>query len=228
MTGLYEIFDIPRDATKNEIRKAYRSKAKNVHPDKMGGSRTAFETVKKAYDILIDDERRARYDETGTVEEAGPDNSRPEAIMRMITAIKNAVTLARGKAGARQMGMSSGPAGNPMAFDMIALAKNNLVDHIAQVEAQKAEFLERRVLQADLAQRFKRIDGQENLIADVFWNDLRDTDVAIKSCENEIVMSNAALELLDGYVFEREVYAPPEQQQFFIPAMGFSMSKGTG
>lgn len=67
---LYETLGVAPDADAADIKKAYRSLAQKNHPDK-GGDEAVFKSIKKAYEILSDPERRARYDETGSAEE-GP------------------------------------------------------------------------------------------------------------------------------------------------------------
>lgn len=64
MPSHYETLDIPRDATPEQIKSAYRKAASANHPDK-GGSAEAMQAVNKANDVLSDPEKRARYDETG-------------------------------------------------------------------------------------------------------------------------------------------------------------------
>jgi curved DNA-binding protein CbpA len=65
---LYAILGVKEDATKKEIKNAYKQRAKETHPDKEGGSEEAFKEVNEAFDVLGDDERRAVYDETGDTE----------------------------------------------------------------------------------------------------------------------------------------------------------------
>lgn len=62
---LYETLSVAKDATSDEIKKAYRRCAQATHPDKHGGDDAAFKAVKAAYEVLSDPERRRRYDETG-------------------------------------------------------------------------------------------------------------------------------------------------------------------
>lgn len=66
MTDLYKALGVAKDATKADIRKAYRKAAKTAHPDK-GGSPEAFALIAQAKDILTDDEKRKQYDITGSV-----------------------------------------------------------------------------------------------------------------------------------------------------------------
>lgn len=62
----YEVLGINKNATKDEIKKAYRLLAKKYHPDnKVTGDETKFKEIQEAYDILFDDNKRALYDQYG-------------------------------------------------------------------------------------------------------------------------------------------------------------------
>ena len=64
----YEILEVPKSANKDEIKKAYRKKAIQYHPDKNPGDKAAEEKFKEAaeaYEILSDDNKKARYDQFG-------------------------------------------------------------------------------------------------------------------------------------------------------------------
>ncbi len=64
----YEILGVPRNATEEEIKKAYRKKAMEYHPDKNPGDKTAEEKFKEAaeaYEVLRDPDKRAMYDRYG-------------------------------------------------------------------------------------------------------------------------------------------------------------------
>ena len=62
----YEVMDVDSSATDDEIKRAYKSKAQKLHPDKPGGDENKFKELKAAYEILSNSESRAYYDETGT------------------------------------------------------------------------------------------------------------------------------------------------------------------
>ncbi|MDR0231320.1 MAG: molecular chaperone DnaJ [Dysgonamonadaceae bacterium] len=64
----YEILEVGKSATKEEIKKAYRQKAIQYHPDKNPDDKVAEEKFKEAaeaYEILSDDNKRSRYDQFG-------------------------------------------------------------------------------------------------------------------------------------------------------------------
>ena len=68
MRDYYEILDIARDASPEDIKKAYRKKALHFHPDRNPDDKKAEERFKEAaeaYSVLADDEKRALYDRFG-------------------------------------------------------------------------------------------------------------------------------------------------------------------
>ena len=69
MKDLYEVLEVDKKATQEEIKIAYKRLVKLYHPDLVKGKEEQFKEVKKAYDVLSDDKRRKTYDETGRTEE---------------------------------------------------------------------------------------------------------------------------------------------------------------
>jgi molecular chaperone DnaJ len=66
---LYETLGISRDASADEVKKAYRKLARQYHPDANPGDASAeerFKEVQAAYDVLSDPEKRKRYDRLGS------------------------------------------------------------------------------------------------------------------------------------------------------------------
>ena len=64
----YELLGVPRTASADEIKKAYRKQAMKYHPDKNAGDEAAaemFKEVSEAYEILSDSSKRQRYDQYG-------------------------------------------------------------------------------------------------------------------------------------------------------------------
>ena len=68
MADFYAVLEVPRDASDDDIKKAYRKLAMKYHPDRNGGSKEAeekFKEITEAYDVLRDANKRAMYDRYG-------------------------------------------------------------------------------------------------------------------------------------------------------------------
>jgi curved DNA-binding protein CbpA len=73
----YQILGVPRAATQSEIRKAYRRRAKELHPDLHPGDKKVeaqFKALSAAYHLLNDPEQRARFDR-GEIDASGMERS---------------------------------------------------------------------------------------------------------------------------------------------------------
>lgn len=65
MKDYYKILDISVNATKDEIKKAFRGLAKKYHPDRNGNDKDAlkkFQEVNEAYEVLSNEDSRTKYD----------------------------------------------------------------------------------------------------------------------------------------------------------------------
>ncbi len=68
MSDFYELLDVERNASADEIKKAYRKRARELHPDANPGDEAAeqeFKELARAYETLRDADKRARYDRFG-------------------------------------------------------------------------------------------------------------------------------------------------------------------
>lgn len=61
----YEVLGVGKDASADEIKKAFRRAAVQHHPDKQGGDETKFKEINEAYEVLKDQSKRQRYDQFG-------------------------------------------------------------------------------------------------------------------------------------------------------------------
>src|SRR5258708_36845667 len=72
----YEVLGVGRDASDDQIKKAYRNLARKFHPDRNPGDKQAeasFKEVQDAYDVLSDKTKRAQFDRFGFAgAQAGP------------------------------------------------------------------------------------------------------------------------------------------------------------
>src|SRR4051794_16454330 len=64
----YEVLGVPRNASEADVKKAYRKLARQYHPDRNPGDKTAetkFKEVQEAYSVLSDKQKRSQYDMFG-------------------------------------------------------------------------------------------------------------------------------------------------------------------
>jgi molecular chaperone DnaJ len=64
---------VPKGASQDDIKKAYRKLAHQHHPDKQGGSDVKFKEINEAYQVLSDPQKRSQYDQFGSVPPGGQD-----------------------------------------------------------------------------------------------------------------------------------------------------------
>jgi len=63
----YSILGVDKNASEQDIKKAYRKLAQQHHPDKEGGDEKKFKEVSEAYEVLSDKQKRAQFDQFGSV-----------------------------------------------------------------------------------------------------------------------------------------------------------------
>jgi molecular chaperone DnaJ len=72
---LYSVLGVSKDASAEDIKKAYRKMSKEWHPDRHKGDKAAeekFKEINQAYEILSDPQRKAQYDQFGSTGNQGP------------------------------------------------------------------------------------------------------------------------------------------------------------
>lgn len=182
----YAVLGVARDATADVIKRAFRSKAKDTHPD-AGGQPGEFERVQRAQMILLDPKRRRRFDETGAVDD--PDIQSPDhGALTMISALL-AQLLADGDH-------------DPLQHDVIMVMRNSLLED-ERKEAQGLAGIDRSLDRiAKMRKRFRHKKSGQNIFERMLAaheNQLKE----VKAKQAHIKADRArALEVLAEYEFD--------------------------
>ena len=193
---LYDVLEIGRDATEDDIKKAYRRKAMVVHPDR-GGSKDDFAKVQRAMDILSDPAKRQKYDQTGAVDEDHPDNA---AMLKLQALIAEAIQQKK----------------DPARFDPVAWIKQHLKDEGHRIKDAIVD-MRREVTRLDkLIARSTKKNGGLNLMAEIARQRAEQMRAGIVRVEQEEITNARILELIADYEYQvdEEVKAVPGRGQW--------------
>lgn len=205
----YSILGVDRRASTIEIKAAQRRRVRDTHPD-VGGDRAEFDAVQNAARLLLDSQRRAKYDATGDADQVGPDNHRAGALQIIDGFINRRIT-------AYVSGGMSGTPADPRRGDLVAECREQINDEISNATlnmfgAQKAlAFLE------DFAKRWSTTDASTP-IERMLEHKIRGQRQGIAAMREAIETRRVALTILATYKFRQDIDDPFVQIEFLIPA----------
>jgi curved DNA-binding protein CbpA len=182
--SLYDELGVASNATAEEIKAAYRRKARETHPD-AGGDAETFRRVQTAYDVLSDAEKRQRYDRDGVVfDDAAGVPTAAEIVSRALTDMLT--QLADGSQSIEQLDIP-----------------RSILGHLAQVTTQIRRGLaarRRKLSEVErLLKRMKRTDGTEPVLERVLEAWMRPLTLGIETDETWLRRLGEADALMRGY-----------------------------
>lgn len=215
---LYEILGIGRDATKEEIKKAYRKLALKYHPDHNPGNQEAeekFKEVNMAYEVLSDPDKKKEYDETGNCD--GEDNVRKAAIDHLRSMMAQAVKQDNEMSRISSFGSLYESDNTLMKKIMRALAKQKADTNSSIVEARKTiKHLEEEKKKVRMKDNAKHSFNIFESTVDVLINNSK---AYVAQAESQLEMLNIATELASDYedvTAEKTPEKTPEKKQKFL------------
>lgn len=176
MTDPYEALGIDRGATADDVKRAYRARASESHPDRAGGNVATMQKVNEAYAVLSDPERKATFDSTGrTTTAPSIEREATEVLMQLFSQVlENSDGDLLGEVAAAITG-----------------GKANLVREKHRFQAKHARLARR-------AGKFKS-KGDKNLIQMLIDQKLGDIENGIKSIEHALKVNAEADSMLKFY-----------------------------
>ncbi|MDM9625348.1 DnaJ domain-containing protein [Rhizobium sp. S152] len=195
MTNPYEILGVRRDGTDDQIKAAYRRRAKTTHPDS-GGDPEAFARVQKAYELLLDPVRRKVFDDTGyDVELADPVDLQALIVIEKLV---NQLTLDERE---------------PGTFDPLAHMRNDLSEEMRKARFSKRE-LERH--SARIEHHLERLEKRPatDILGSMLRSRIKAIAAAISETEAKIKANERACEMLYDYMYE--VDEIPEESEALV------------
>jgi curved DNA-binding protein CbpA len=190
----YAIVGVAKDATAELIRKAYRAKAKEVHPD-AGGDAENFAALSRAFGILSDPSRRLSYDRTGQADDSPEGNLTAAALNTVRNIIDSAILRI----------CNSGQ--NPLEHDLIEITKASIRQAITETVNNAATMRTGAENALKIAGRFHRADG-DNFVRRMVEDKARDFNKKADFKDQEKKRLELALEIVSQYRFD---FQAPQQ-----------------
>lgn len=195
MKTLYEILDIEKTATADQIKKAYRKMAKKYHPDR-SGEEAQFKEVQLAWEVLGDVEKKKIYDETGVIHsKANNEHLFNASILNQVFSIVILEIINQRKA-------------MPNAL-CCALNEINIKEMMtAHMKNQNAVAKETRQTVATILVEMRQllgkftIDDGDNVMEGIIKGSIKDSEKALDSIEEGMVNVQKAIEYLSKYGFQ--------------------------
>lgn len=189
----YEMLGVARDADKKAVRKAYIKKAKTMHPD-AGGDNESFRQLVLAYQVLSDDDRRARYDSTGTIDE--------QSIGQEQAAILNLF--------AGYLDRIIGAGASAFTQDCVKLIRDGLNQEITALTGQMEQIKTAAAQVEKLRARFK-VKAGRNILGDMLAEKARQIAAGKAQTKANIAIRKKAIEQLKDATFDFDAPQPMTQ-----------------
>lgn len=186
----YDELGVAPDAPASDIRRAYRRRAKATHPDH-GGDAAAFQRAKRASLVLLDPTKRAKFDQSGVIDEEAPDNELAEVLVAVAQFIDAALVQC----------MQTGR--DPSTLNMIEMIGSLAKTARDGVTVRRQEVEKHLVLSEKIAGRFKaKMKGEPNRIEGLITARIAAQRATIAMLAREVEKIDRAVMFLKDYRFE--------------------------
>jgi len=192
INNLYKELDIDSQATNEEIKKAYRKKALQYHPDRnKNNANEKFNCVVLAYRVLSDSNKRKEYDDFGTIDDGLRENKLLQLSVAML--ITEFISIIR----------NNDP---PTIFeiDIIYQIKDNLLNR--NEKKKSAQEINKKNIEtlSKISKKLILNKGKIDCLGDVLKKRINEIKQSNNNLLTEIKAVDKAIELADNYNFDYE------------------------
>lgn len=200
--NLYDVLGVKKKASKEEIKRAYKKKAKETHPD-VGGTEEDFKNVGKAYRILIDDRLRITYDCSGEEEEPTISSIEREASELVQAELISILMTLKG---------------DSLKEDLISVLTKRIeleLNQLIQAMKNAGELI--KILGKIKVKIKKRSEGS-NILAEAVQSEINSTKYAVISKERRLAVLQKATEILKDYYYNKDKSFSSIPTDMYIPS----------
>jgi curved DNA-binding protein CbpA len=182
MSDYYEELGVSKSASPEEIRAAYRRKAKSAHPDRKGGSDAAMAKINRAYETLSSPQRRLTYDKTGQDAPKPVDLNAREIVVEHCKLFLSA----------------------DRSDDMLSAIRAGIQKNLQQIETEVAKVRRTAERGRKRLSKIKRKKKGSSFLHTMLNFELTRLEQGLAQAEEKITFHKRALELLDEYESESD------------------------
>lgn len=195
--SLYDVLGIDKNADHESIKKAYRNKTRECHPDRHADKAEQFKQVQEAWEVLGDKDKRDYYDATGQIPGAViNDPELAETVELISTALRHVIS--------RAFEMN-----RPLkSFDMVNALDAHFQDTIKSAKTMINQIQKLIDAMEDSIKRYKRKKEGENLLASVTRALIAEKQKDIEGVKASITKFENIKKLLKDYGYEIEKIDP--------------------
>lgn len=191
----YDTLSVGKDATPEQIRRAFRASVKKDHPDNDGAG-GQITTLKFARDVLLDPSARQRFDETGELPNSEPDTLETKAMTFALQTVQTVLDAIEKRGG------------RITEFDVLKDCRKALADNGAQLDKLEADLKAKSAKLRKTAALFKAKRGKANLISPMLISQAVQAEEQLRGVAPDRAMLKRATAILDDHTFNWSAPAP--------------------
>jgi curved DNA-binding protein CbpA len=201
MNDPYVTLGVPREATQDDVKQAYRRRAMETHPDRpeVTDNGEEFKLVQAAYECLGDPQRRLHYDQTGEDVRSNEADERKNAAYQAIAATIEAITMSE----------------NIATTDLIAATKMNVDAYIRGLKDLKTKCEKLIDIKQRVLMRLRSTGS--TMVHDILTEGINREIEQIKRHDKELAQSAVILETLKEFTYQVDKAEPPPLSVLQLP-----------